>query len=85
MGMYSGAQKIQPEIKVIEIFINDKKLSAANYNATTWDQITLPLQVYCNQQKNGLQFYQDDISRLLGKFRIPSNESVYFTPISEEA
>lgn len=81
-GMYSGAFKVQPEISVTEIMVDGKKLSAANFSATEWDKIILPIELYCDQYKRGKTFYQADIKRLLARLKIPSKESSFYSALS---
>ncbi len=78
-GMYSGPFKVQPEISVTEIIVDGEKLSAADFSATQWDKIILPVELYCSQNKRGKTFYHEDIKRLLARFYIPSNESTFYT------
>ena len=80
-GMYSGASKIHSELSVTEIFINGEKLSAADFSATQWDKIQMPLELYCAQNKNGKSFYHQNIKRLLGVLKIPSTEAIFYEQI----
>lgn len=84
-GMYSGPFKVQPEISVTEVIVDGEKLSAADFSATQWDKIILPIELYCSQHKRGKTFYHEDIKRLLTRFSIPSNEESFYSEISNTA
>ena len=81
-GMYSGPFKVQPEISVTEVIVDGEKLSAADFSATQWDKIILPIELYCSQHKRGKTFYREDIKRLLARFNIPSSESSFYNELS---
>ena len=81
-GMYSGPFKVQPEISVTEVIVDGEKLSAADFSATQWDKIILPIELYCSQHKRGKTFYQEDIKRLLARFYISSNETFFYSELS---
>ncbi|MBA2498903.1 MAG: hypothetical protein H0V30_04185 [Chitinophagaceae bacterium] len=83
-GMYSGTFKVQSEISVTELIIDGKKLSASDYSATEWDKIIMPAELYCRHHLKDKIFYQEDIKRLLARFKLPSNETSFYTALSKD-
>jgi hypothetical protein len=72
-GMYSEQIKPLSFYTVPEIFVDGKQLQAKDFSPHQWDNITLPVTEFYDQQSWNLYQWQHDIHRLL-----PFTDSVKF-------
>jgi hypothetical protein len=64
-GMYSEQMYPQCNYTVCKIVVNGKTLQAKDFTPQQWDNITLPLLRYSQQQVWNKQLWQQDIHRLM--------------------
>lgn len=80
-GMYSHKIFIEKNYTVTEIFVNGKLLNGSSFAPHVWDKLLLPVEYYIELKKSN-QLYQSEITRLLNKVKIKTDQKNFIQYIT---